>query len=194
MFPTTHDITPEVLDPCLTVLDTLVKTGNSILIVTKPHYECVTALCRLLADSKPQILFRFTIGGMDDDIREYWEPGAPAFRERLKCLKYAFKHGFNTSVSAEPMLEPWDVHKLVRRVAPYVTDSIWLGKLNEMDRRVEIRTREDRRMVARLAEGQSDENIHAIYESLRNYPKMKWKESIKKVVGLEVATEAGLDE
>jgi hypothetical protein len=40
---------------------------------------------------------------------------------------------------------------------------------------------------------QNDENIYEIYEMFKNDPLIKWKESIKKVVGLEIPTESGLD-
>jgi len=44
-----------------------------------------------------------------------------------------------------------------------------------------------------LLQSQSDERILSLYEKLKDHPKIKWKESIKKVVGLQIPTEAGLD-
>jgi hypothetical protein len=41
---------------------------------------------------------------------------------------------------------------------------------------------------------QSDDNIKALFERYKGNPKVKWKESIKKVVGIALATEAGLDQ
>lgn len=40
---------------------------------------------------------------------------------------------------------------------------------------------------------QNDENIFTIYEMFKNDPAVKWKESFKKVVGLEIHTEPGMD-
>ncbi len=40
---------------------------------------------------------------------------------------------------------------------------------------------------------QSDEFIWDLYSRYKDNPKVKWKDSIKKIVGLEVATEPGLD-
>ena len=36
--------------------------------------------------------------------------------------------------------------------------------------------------------------IMNLYSFFKNNPKVKWKESIKKIVGLKLATEIGLDE
>jgi DNA repair photolyase len=81
MFPTTHDITPEELGPCLTVLGKLLAAGNEVLIVSKPHLACIQAICDQFADHRSQILFRFTIGADNDDLLRYWEPGAPDFAD-----------------------------------------------------------------------------------------------------------------
>ena len=78
MFPTSHDITPQFLDHCVTVLRKLLAAGNEVLIVTKPHLDCIERLCRELAEYREKIVFRFTIGAMDDELLRFWEPGAPA--------------------------------------------------------------------------------------------------------------------
>ncbi|HQO39114.1 MAG TPA: radical SAM protein, partial [Spirochaetota bacterium] len=105
MFPTTHDITPAVADTCISYLEKLLCAGNELLIMSKPHYECVVRMCDAFADYKDQILFRFTIGSANDEVLKLWEPGAPSYLERVKALQYAFRVGFNTSVSCEPMLD-----------------------------------------------------------------------------------------
>jgi hypothetical protein len=45
MFPSTHDITPAHLQENLTFLGNLLAAGNKILIVTKPHLDCVKSMC-----------------------------------------------------------------------------------------------------------------------------------------------------
>lgn len=45
MFPTTHDLSPNTRDACLTVLDHILAPGNSVLITTKPHLESIRAVC-----------------------------------------------------------------------------------------------------------------------------------------------------
>jgi DNA repair photolyase len=194
MFPTTSDIVPEVLEPCKAFLLNLLEAGNDVLIVSKPHLACITAICNACVKYKKQILFRFTIGAMDDQILSYWEPNAPKFEERLLALREAFDAGYSTSVSCEPMLDSQNIITLFYKLLPFVTDSIWIGKLNKIDSRVEVKTDEDKKEVARIKNGQTDDKITAIYNALKDEPKVKWKESVKEVVGLNLAQEAGLDE
>jgi DNA repair photolyase len=191
MFPSTHDILPQFLKPSLTVIGKILEAGNRLLIVSKPHLECIQAICREFAGYRDEVLFRFTIGAMDNTILEYWEPGAPSFQQRLASLKYAYQDGFATSVSCEPMLDSQQVAELFHTLAPYVTDSIWIGKLNGIDYRVEPGT--DPQAVQRIRDGQTDRRVRAIYAALKDEPKVKWKESFKKVLGLELARAPGLD-
>jgi hypothetical protein len=44
-----------------------------------------------------------------------------------------------------------------------------------------------------LEQCQSEENIKQLYSRYQSNPWIKWKESIKKVVGVPIATESGLD-
>jgi len=194
MFPTQHDITPGFLDHCLAYLDRVFETLTAkLLIVSKPHIECVEAMCKRYPQYKDRILFRFTIGAYDQRILDYWEPGAPSFAERLWCLQFAKGMGYETSVSAEPLLDALNVETLYHLIEPHVTDALWIGKLNYIDTRVAVETEQDRRMVAQVKAGQTDEVIKTIYEHFKDLPKIKWKESYKKVVGIEVPTEKGLD-
>jgi len=194
MFPTTHDIVPEMIEPCVIVLRKLLEAGNDILIVSKPHLECIKRLCHEFEEYKDHILFRFTIGAFDDAILKYWEPGAPNFFERMAALKYAFVAGFKTSVSCEPMLDAPNMVELFNTLELFVTDSIWIGKMNKVRQRVIIETEEDERQVARIEAGQTDDKIWEIYEALQDRKVVKWKESVKEIVGLTLAIEPGTDE
>ena len=193
MFPTTHDICPSVLGECLEVIDNILSVGNDILIVSKPHLECIKAICDRFGSFKDKILFRFTIGSVNDEILSYWEPGAPKFLERLKSLRFAFLEGFKTSVSCEPMLDGNNMIQLFLTLVPYVTDSIWIGKMNHIESRVRIENEEDRLAVEKIKAGQTDICVNEIYEALKDETKVKWKESFKEVLGLELATEIGQD-
>ncbi len=193
MFPTTHDILPEILDDCLTVIANLLQSGNRVLIVTKPHLECVQAICTAFTARRNQILFRFTITAANDSILQFWEPGAPKFGQRLQALQYAHSHGFETSVSIEPMLDCDNITGLVETLEPFVTHSIWLGKMNKIDQRVEIDSKEMEKDIIRIKASQCDARIKEIYNTLKDSPLVRWKESIKQVVGLELADEPGLD-
>ena len=194
MFPTTHDITRTNLDAACVHLEKMLVSGNRVLIVSKPHERCIERLCGDFGKYQDQILFRFTIGTRVDYYQKFWEPNAPDYAERLGCLKLAHAMGFATSVSAEPFLFK-DIDDLVREVEPYVSDAIWIGKMNKIESRVvgagEVHEVIDE--VERLGHLYSDAFIHGLYDIFKNDPKVKWKDSIKKVLGLPVATEAGLD-
>jgi len=191
MFPSTHDILPEFLEPTLVVIGKILAAGNRLLIVSKPHLACIQAICQQFAAYRDKILFRFTIGAVDSAILAYWEPGAPTFEERLASLKHAWERGFQTSVSCEPLLESDKARELFDALAPYVTDTIWFGKMNGIECRVVPGT--DPREIQRIREGQTDQRVRAVYAALKDEPKVRWKESYKQVLGLRLADEAGLD-
>lgn len=193
MFPSSHDITPALLEPSLVVLRKLLEAGNRVLVVSKPHLACVERLCADLAAHRDRVLYRFTIGAMDDRVLAWWEPGAPTYAERLASLEYAHRAGYATSVSVEPMLEPAHAPDLVRAVQPHVTDSVWLGKMNLGRVRGLLVTPEEREALRELEDGQADARVRTLYAELRDKPLVRWKESIKRVVGLPLATESGLD-
>jgi DNA repair photolyase len=192
MFPSSHDITPTNFDACFTVLKKLLESGNQVIVVLKPHLEIVQKLCRELGNYKQKILFRFTITATDDKILSFWEPNAPPYDERKASLKWAFDAGFKTSVSVEPMLDSSRIDELVKDLLPYVNDAIWIGKMNHMGR---IKAGGDgvKAAIERIKAGQTDEKIWAIYNRHKKNPKIKWKDSIKKVVGIPSAEKPGMD-
>jgi DNA repair photolyase len=142
MFPSAHDITPAHLDDCIVYLEHMLRPGNKVTIVSKPHLDCVKAICQGFAWYKDKILFRFTIGSSNSNILKFWEPNAPDFAERLESLKYAFSEGFQTSVSCEPMLDD-NIGDVIDQVSPFVTDSIWLGKMNQLSTRLSLNGEKD---------------------------------------------------
>jgi DNA repair photolyase len=191
MFPSAHDITPEVLGPCLTVLRRLLAAGNQVLVVSKPHLECIEAICRDMRLFRDQILFRFTIGARSESILAYWEPGAPSYEERLASLRMAHKLGYRTSVSCEPLLDAGDAVGLFRDLKTFVSDSIWIGKMNRIAAQVVKST--NRKEIARIERGQDIESVRSIYAALKNEPLAKWKESYKQALGLDMPEMIGLD-
>ena len=195
MFPTSHDISQDNLRECITTLRSLIEAGNEILIVSKPDPWCIRQICGQFRDEKSQILFRFTLGSANDTTLKFWEPNAPSFKERLSALKYAFEHGFHTSVSCEPMLD-LQIGKVVDAVLPYVTDSVWLGRVNNLRQAIALNcpgNAEVMEAADRLLAEQTDEWLRELYRRYRKNPKIKFKDSIKKAVGLSRPTKAGLD-
>lgn len=195
MFPSSHDITPENLHHSIFFIRNLLASGNSILIVTKPHMVVIESICKNFSAYKNNILFRFTIGSNKTETLKFWEPGAPSYEERKKCLVYAYRKGFSTSISCEPMLDN-STEELVMDLIPYVTNSIWIGKANFLLRRLKmngVTDDESLRLANALMEQQTDSKIKALYNNLCSNKKIKWKESIKKIVQLEVSKVKGLD-
>ena len=186
MFPSTHDLTPLNLSEYLTVLRRLLDAGNQVLVVSKPRWQCITVLCEAYQDYKSQIMFRFTIGSMDDAVLGFWEPNAPNFAERLSCLEYAFHKGFRTSVSCEPYLDPYVIYTYTA-CKPFITDSFWVGMLRHFERRVDLTgatVEQIKKFVKPLKEAQGDDVVKGIYRLLNGQPFIKWKDSVRKVVGI----------
>jgi len=190
MFPSTHDITPRTLGRCYGTLCRLLEAGNDVLIVSKPHREVIEWLCAALSHYRDQITWRFTLGAMEPETLAYWEPGAPPPAERLYCLAHAFYGGYRTSVSCEPLLTG-DYMRLFDAVEPYVTDTIWFGRLNRLRNNVIPGTDEER--IRQVEHWQADGVIRCIFADLQDEPKVRWKESYKKVLGLDLASAPGLD-
>lgn len=184
MFPTMHDITPQNIETCLVVLKNLLSPGNDVLIVSKPNFECIETLCDELENYKSQIEFRFTIGSVDQNVLKFWEPNAPSLSERIQSLKYAHSKGFKTSISCEPMLDNHP-EKVVKTVESFVTETIWLGKANDLIRRLKINHHNDQTTLSKAAQliaWQSDNKILELYNKFNCHPKIRWKDSIEEVV------------
>ncbi|MFX0077475.1 MAG: radical SAM protein [Candidatus Hermodarchaeota archaeon] len=131
MSPSSHDITEENIGLALKVFKNILDAKNKLLIVSKPNPDLVRALCEELHPWQNQILFRFTIGTLNDKIRQYWEPYAPSIEKRLQALKYSYNHKWNTSVSIEPFLDEKLIN-LIEVVSPYVKSTIWVGPMNKI--------------------------------------------------------------
>jgi hypothetical protein len=180
MFPSSHDIRPNHLVESVIMLDKILKAGNEVLVTSKPHFGCIRKICETFQDYKDKILFRFTIGSVDSQILKFWETNAPSFEERFECLKLAFNMGYKTSVSAEPLLDQ-DVDLLINTLSPYITDTIWIGKLEHPIKRLSSNGYNDQLTIQKaheLIKWQNDPNfIQHLYLTYRDNPMIKWKTS-----------------
>jgi DNA repair photolyase len=184
MYPSSHDIHPDNLYAHLFKLDKLVKAFAKVIIVMKPHRECVEAICWNFRNYKEKILFRFTIGSVNSAVLGYWEPNAPSYEERVECLKMARDAGFQTSVSAEPLLDDRPYH-LVRNLSKLVTETIWIGRMNRginCLKAAKMWTSNVEIAYTRLMEQHSDENFIRFYEHLKGNKKIRWKDTVRKVI------------
>ncbi len=194
MFPSTHDITQENLSECIEVLGKMLGARNRLLIVSKPDPDCILELCCELEEYQEQILFRFTMGSAHDEVLRFWKPGAPTFEKRIEALKTAYELGFETSVSCEPMLDN-RIEDVVDAALSHVTDAVWIGLPNMLNQRVSVNCGDDetRSRATALMEGFTNERIMELYAKYKDHPQIKWKESIKKAVGLDLPARVGLD-
>lgn len=196
MFPTTHDICPENVDRCISFLDGWLSAGNEVLIVSKPHYDTVAKMCDWLKPYKKQITFRFTIGSKSSEHLKFWEPNAPGYEERKRALIHAYSEKFHTSVSCEPYYD-MSIHYVVTELMPWVRDTIWIGVMNSVEARVkrsnypDIEDRKWDYMMECLKEVSNPIYVNNLYNKFHGYPKVKWKESIKDMLGLPADEQVG---
>jgi DNA repair photolyase len=183
MFPTTHDISAHYLPAYRCHLYNILKAENRVLIVTKPRRESIEAICSKFSSFRDNIVFRFTIGGLDNEALRVWNPGAPNLQERLWCLRYAFEQGFRTSISSEPILvNCQDAERLYYAVEPLVTEDIWFGKMSGVGGLRKHPDPEVARRAAELMEVYRDDNIMEFVRRMAGLPKVQWKDAIKDVI------------
>ena len=177
MFPSSHDIVndPETLEPCMIVLDKLLKEGNEVLVTTKPDIEVVKRIINQFTKYKEQIQFRFTISSNNDDTLSFWEPGAPPYLIRKEALKLAKEEGYETSLSIEPFLD-YTPYELIEELDEYVTDTIWVGPMNYIAK--SNITPNDEPYYTQIRENVNPEHLREIHEHLKNNPKIKFKDSL----------------
>lgn len=193
MVPSTHDITPGNIDAVEAVLLNLLEAENDVLVFSKPRKKCIRRLCDSLLPYRDQVFFRFSIGFTNERTRRFWEPTAPTYKERLDCLQIALEHGFKTSVSAEPLLEPWRAQELLDNLRPFTTHGVWIGALNKLRKWTAWLYPNGHPEIDRLEEWQTEEKMIELYEALKDDPLVRWLEGYEKIDNQARAAAAGLD-
>ena len=190
MYPSSHDITPFNVEQFIHVGLLMLRAGNTVLIVSKPRLDCISRVVEAFAPFRESIMFRFTIGTVDDAVAAHWEPHAPLPQERIAALRLAHENGFRTSVSAEPLLGGTETAiAVLGSVRPYVTDTVWIGKMNHIRRRVDLSSGKNLAAAELIESAQTDEEVLRMVAALDGDPMVRWKDSIKAVFG-RGATEA----
>jgi len=183
MFPSTHDITPAYLDTYCRTLYSILTAGNDVLLVSKPHFDCIETICREFTSFRKQMEFRFTIGSLNPVVTQFWEPGAPLPEERIRCLAHAGEQGYQNSVSMEPILEGKDAAmETFYTLAPLTSGTIWIGMMNDLEKRVDVSAPEIRQAVERIKQLQSPSEMLELHSLLSHEPQVRWKESIKNLL------------
>lgn len=177
MFPSSHDIIdiPEVEDACFSVLSNLLENGNDILLTTKPRLKIIQRINKQFMKFKEQLQFRFTITSVEDELLKFWEPNAPPFQERFDSLRFTYDQGYKTSVSVEPFLD-YDPQDVVKQVAQYSTESIWIGKMNYIPR--QNLGKHEEKYYDEIRKNYSHEHLKEVFSRLKDTPKIRFKDSI----------------
>ncbi|MDA3789153.1 MAG: hypothetical protein PF503_11785 [Desulfobacula sp.] len=188
-FPTSHDILPSNIDECIIVLDKILTAGNEVVIVSKPRLNLMIKLSESIKKYQGQVLFRFTIGAMDNMKLLFWEPNAPIYEERKASLSYVKSIGFRTSVSIEPMIDPPATVELVNDLMPFVTEDIWIGTMNQTGRLKKGADDRLLREIHRIEAEQGTSRLIMLYQKLQDNQMVRWKDKARKKIekGLNIS-------
>jgi DNA repair photolyase len=178
IFPSTHDIFEEMVEKYISVAKKIMDSGCEIILVSKPRMNCIKRICEELRHYKDKITMVFTISSHNNQILKKYEPFAPSYEERSECLKYAFEHGYETSISMEPLLD--DPYTVINELDKYVSRCIWIGSLNHCK---ELKFTKE--MMKKVTDTTNKEYLMNLISNLRGNPKVYWKYKIMRLVGLK---------
>ena len=86
--------------------------------------------------------------------------------------------GYQTSVSAEPLLDK-NVDLLIDTLSPFITDTIWIGKEEQLMHRLSMNRYNDpltKQKAEELKEWQNDPQfIQHLYVTYKDNPMIRWK-------------------
>lgn len=189
MFPTAHDITPVTVDAYIRVAKLILVSGNRLLIVTKGNRRCMNEVMRELLPWREQVHVRITIGAINKQLADLWEPGAPEPMERLDAFADAELWEYGRSISIEPMLAGVEeTIKVIRNAIPWGPETIWIGKMNQISRRVIKDRPEVVAAIKVIQEQQSDAEIMRLVREVGHLPCIRWKDSVKEVMSRKGCT------
>lgn len=170
-----RDITEESFESSINELRKLLRTQDEMLITITAEPMQVFKLINQITEFKEKVHFRFKINSYKDRILAFWEPNTPTFQERFLALRIAYRNGFKTSVSMEPYLDI-DPTQVIHALHSYVTESIWVGKMNYIQAKNILP--EEKKFYDYQRKICSEANINKIVDDLKNLPE-KIKDKIK---------------
>lgn len=86
-------------------------------------------------------------------------------------------------MSAEPLIGGIETAKqVVKETEEKVTDTIWIGKMNKLRLRVDMKTDAISAAVQVIEEAQSDDHVLEMFDALKKHKLIRWKDSIRQVV------------
>ena len=88
------------------------------------------------------------------------------------------------------------IQDVVEQVMPYVTETVWIGKPNMLKSRLSLNGHNDndtRNKADSLLRSLSDKYIWGLYSMYRDDPRIRWKDSIQKVLRINASSMAGMN-
>ena len=92
----------------------------------------------------------------------------------MDSLKLAFINKFRTSVSMEPFLD-YHPEELVTQIEPYCTESVWIGKMNYIQRNNLTPTEEE--YYNKIRENYTLKHLEEVFLKLKENPKIRFKDN-----------------
>ena len=92
----------------------------------------------------------------------------------MNSLKYAYSEGYKTSVSIDPFLD-YDPEVLVWSAEPYCTKSIWVGKMNYIQKN--NLTVVEKGYYEQVRKNYDHAHLKEIFWKLKELPKIRFKDS-----------------
>jgi valyl-tRNA synthetase len=75
-----------------------------------------------------------------------------------------------------------EICKLVAEVEPFVTDTVWVGKMQRIPRKQNAHVKGFAEAVTKIKAQQTDSEILELVKALKGHSKVRWKDSIKAVL------------
>ncbi len=191
MFPTSHNIFIEepYFSACVRLLKKLLQSKNTVLVTLKSFPKVIHKLCEEFYQYRNQMAFRFTITSVNNEILKSFQPKGPSFEESVESVQFATESGFSTTISAEPLLDLYP-YELIDQVEPYLSSvnylkdigTIWVGLLKIKYIPKSLRKGKVLTHLNKLIPTFKFEHVYKYYEKLYNHPRIRWKESIIKLM------------
>lgn len=128
MFPSSHDITPDIVNAACYYLKKLLLAGNEVLIVIKGHRDVTARLRKVAAAYWKKVEFRFTLTTFDSRLAKKYQPGAPSPEECYLAMLDTHLAGNEVSCTISPWLS--NPVQTVLKVYP-IAETIWVGPMNK---------------------------------------------------------------
>jgi len=189
MFPSTHNIDNFNFLPSMHVIHKLLKAGNKVLLVMKPHNHTIHQIMKLFNKYRHMIEFRFTIGTRHEHLRELFEPYASHIKERIGVVRLLYATDWRVSVSIEPFLDK-DPEVLVNKLTNIGHEEthipVWIGPMNHRQRLYKVSSQLNY-LSFYLEDIYRSDNLIRIYKLLSSYKNVTFKDGFLTQISQKVS-------